>query len=101
MAASVTDFAIGPGVSWSAVIGMTPWRLTRPTVGLIPASMFWLDGLRIEPDVSVPTFAAHRLAAVPMPELEPPVASTGLPSELGRGSRRGSYGLKPKPPIAL
>ena len=37
----------------------------RPTVGLMPASMFWLDGLRIDPDVSVPTLAAHRLAAVP------------------------------------
>ena len=48
---------IGPGVSWSAEIGMTPYRLTRPTVGLMPTSMFWFDGLRIEPDVSVPTFA--------------------------------------------
>ena len=49
MAASVTVRAIGPGVSWSAVIGMTPYRLTRPTVGLIPTSMFWIEGLRIDP----------------------------------------------------
>ena len=101
MAASRTVRAIGPGVSWSAVIGITPWRLIRPTVGLMPTSMFWFAGLRIEPDVSVPTFAAQKLAAVPMPELDPPVASAGRPSEAGRGSRRGSYGLKPNPETAL
>src|SRR4051812_24177513 len=101
IAASVTLRVIGPGVSWSAVIGMTPYRLTRPTVGLMPTSMFWFAGLRIDPDVSVPTLAAHRLAAVPIPELEPPVCSAGRPSALGRGSRRGSYGLNPNPPTAL
>jgi hypothetical protein len=88
--------AIGPAVSWSAVIGMTPWRLTRPTVGLIAASMFWFAGERIEPEVSVPTLAAQKLAAVPIPELDPPVPSTGRPSNvLSRGSRRGSYGFMP------
>ena len=87
IAASCTVFASGPGVSWSAVIGMTPYRLTRPTVGLMPTSMFWFDGLRIEPDVSVPTFAAHKLAAVPTPELEPPVCSAGRPSEEARADR--------------
>ena len=46
----------------------------------MPTSMFWLDGLRIEPDVSVPTLAIQKLMAVPIPELEPPVASTGRPS---------------------
>src|SRR5437762_9361111 len=96
IAASATERAIGPAVSWSAVIGMIPYRLTRPTVGLIPTSMFWFEGLRIDPDVSVPTFAAQKLAAVPVPELDPPVASAGRPSEVAsRGSRRGSYGLKP------
>src|SRR3954463_2389674 len=96
MAASATVLVIGPGVSWSAVMGMTPYRLTRPTVGLIPASMFWFDGLGVEPDVSVPTLAAHRLVAVPTPLLEPPVDSAGRPSKVAsRGSRRGSYGLKP------
>jgi hypothetical protein len=91
-------------MSWSATMGMTPRPLTRPTVGLMPTSMFALAGLRIEPDVSVPMFAAQRLAAVPMPELDPPVASAGRPSLNGavvRGSTRGSYGLKPKPPTAL
>ncbi len=51
---------------------MTPYRLTRPTVGLIPTSMFPFEGLRIDPEVSVPTFPAQKLTAVPMPELEPP-----------------------------
>ncbi len=47
-------------------------------------------------------FAAQKLAVVPAPELDPPVLSTGRPSSLpGRGSRRGSYGLKAKPPTAL
>ena len=96
IAASSTVRAIGPGVSWSAVIGMTPQRLMRPTVGLMPTSMFWFDGLSTDPDVSVPTFAAQKLAAVPMPELEPPVPMTGRPSlKPGRGSDRGSYGLIP------
>ena len=96
MAASVTVRAIGPGVSWSAVIGMTPYRLTRPTVGLMPTSMFWFDGLRMDPDVSVPTLAAQKLTFVPTPELEPPVFDTGRPSNvLSRGSRRGSHGFMP------
>src|SRR2546426_12349543 len=102
IAASATVLAIGPGVSWSAVIGMTPYRLMRPTVGLIPTSMFWFDGLRIEPDVSVPTLAAQKLAAVPIPELEPPVGRAGRPSLVrSRGSRRGSYGLSPYPASPL
>jgi len=47
---------------------------------LIPASIVWFDGLRIEPDVSVATFPAARFADVAIPELEPPVAITGRPS---------------------
>ncbi len=77
IAASVTVRVIGPAVSWSPVIGITPQRLIRPTVGLIPASMLAFEGDRIEPDVSVPTLPAQKLAAVPMPELDPPVLSTG------------------------
>ena len=46
----------------------------------MPASIVWFEGVRIEPDVSVPTFAAQKLTAVPTPELDPPVASTGRPS---------------------
>ncbi len=75
---------------------MTPYRLTRPTVGLIAASMFWLAGLRIEPEVSVPTLPAQKLTLVPTPELDPPVVSTGRPSKkASRGSRRGSHGFIP------
>ena len=73
---------------------MTPYRLIRPTVGLMAASMFWFDGLKIDPEVSLPTLPAQKLAAVPMPELEPPVPRTGRPSKVAsRGSLRGSYGL--------
>ena len=52
----------------------------RPTVGLMPTSIVWLAGVRIEPDVSVPTFAAQKFAAVPAPELDPPGFSAGRPS---------------------
>jgi len=55
--------------------------------------MFEFDGLMIDPPVSLPTFAAQKLAAVPMPELDPPVCSAGRPSNVAsRGSGRGSYG---------
>src|SRR6185503_6301086 len=94
IATSLTDLAIGPAVSWSAVLGMTPYRLMRPTVGLMPASMFWFDGLSTDPDVSVPTLPPQKFAAVPTPELEPPVFSAARPSKVAsRGSFRGSYGL--------
>src|SRR6266852_3917611 len=83
-------------------MGTMPCRLTRPSVGLIPTRLFWPDGLRIDPEVSVPTPIVARFAptAMPGPELDPPVASTGRPSLNGAvvlGSRRGSYELKPKP----
>src|SRR5438270_13669546 len=74
----------------------------RPIVGRMPTSMFALDGLMTDPPVSLPTLAAQRLAVVPMPELDPPVCSTGRPSAVpSRGSGRGSYGLNPNPPTAL
>ena len=74
----MTVRAIGPAVSWSAVIGMIPYRLIRPRVGLIAASMFWSEGLRIEPEVSDPTFAAQKLAAVPVAELDPLITASKL-----------------------
>ena len=54
-------------------IGMTPVRDTRPSVGFRPAMPFIAAGQVIEPSVSVPTAAAHRLAegATPEPEEEP------------------------------
>ena len=60
----------------------------------MPASMFWFDGLRIDPEVSVPTLPAQKFAAVPTPELDPPVFRAARPSNVAsRGSLRGSYGL--------
>ena len=55
----------------------------------MPTSMLALAGPSIDPPVLVPTFAAHRLAATPPPELDPLTSSTGVPSSLARGS----YGL--------
>src|SRR5256885_999786 len=63
--------------------------------------MAWLDGCTIDPPVSLPTLAAHKLAAVPAPELDPPGLRTARPSPLSRGSGRGSYGLNPNPLTAL
>jgi len=64
---------IGPAVSNVAAIGMTPLRLTSPTVGFSPTTPQALAGERIEPLVSVPIAATQRLAdtAAPDPELEP------------------------------
>jgi hypothetical protein len=61
----------------------------------MPTSMLAVPGLRIEPEVSVPTATATRFAAtaMPEPELDPPGVSTGRPSLIGSG--RGSYGLNP------
>ena len=65
--------AIGPAVSWSAEIGMTPARLHSPIVGLMPTRPFAPAGQTIEPSVSVPTPTVARSAetATPVPELEP------------------------------
>jgi hypothetical protein len=52
---------------------MMPERLTSPTVGLIPTTPQYEAGETIEPFVSVPMDAAHKLAdtAAAEPELEP------------------------------
>src|ERR1035441_2331772 len=70
---------------------MMPLRLTRPTVGLMPARPLMDAGETIEPSVSVPTAIAHRLAAVAAaePELEPD------------GLRSSAYGFLVWPPRAL
>src|SRR5262245_26564442 len=91
MAASETDRHIGPAVSWLCEIGITPARLTRPTVGLIPTIPHTPDGHTIEPSVSVPIDIAVRFADVAHaePELEP------------HGFRSRTYGLRHWPPRAL
>src|SRR6266851_4106814 len=72
-------------------IGMMPLRLTRPTVGLIPAKPFEDDGQTMEPSVSVPMAAAQRFAETPAPEpeLEP------------QGLRSSAYGFLVRPPRPL
>src|SRR3954454_20160847 len=90
-AASVTLRAIGPAVSCSALIGTTPARLQRPSVGLIPTTPFAPDGQTIEPSVSVPPAATARSAAAttPEPELEP------------HGLRSRTYGMFVWPPMPV
>src|SRR5437763_4991368 len=90
-AASVTLRVIGPAVSCSAEIGITPDRLTRPSVGLMPTSEFAPDGHTIDPSVSLPMVTVARLAAAPAPEplLDP------------HGLRSSTYGLLVCPPRPL
>ena len=60
-------------MSWRGEIGTMPSPLTRPSVGLRPTTPLREAGARIEPLVSEPMAAAHRLAAVATadPALEP------------------------------
>src|SRR5690348_8064553 len=71
--ASVIVRACGPTVSWVCAMGTTPCRLVSPTVGLMPTTPVADEGLTIEPSVSVPSAATHRLAetATADPELDP------------------------------
>jgi hypothetical protein len=87
----VTLRAIGPAVSWLALIGTTPPRLHSPSVGLIPTSSLAPDGQTTEPSVSVPTAATARSAAAETlePELEP------------HGLRSRTYGMFVWPPMPL
>src|SRR5579862_2658987 len=70
---------------------MIPARLTSPTVGLIPTIPFADEGHTIDPSVSDPTAAAHKLAATaaPEPELDP------------HALRSNAYGLCVCPPRPL
>ena len=70
---------------------MIPDRLISPRVGLMPTMPLICAGQTIEPSVSVPTAAAHRLAATATaePELEP------------QGLRSSAYGLRVCPPRLL
>src|SRR5215470_2695997 len=87
-AASVMLRVIGPAVSCCAEIGITPARLTRPRVGLMPTSLLAPAGHTIEPSVSVPmvTVARSAAAAAAEPLLEP------------HGLRSSTYGLLVCPP---
>lgn len=59
---------------------MTPPRLVRPRVGLMPTTALELEGHNIEPSVSVPRETAARLAATDIadPLLEPQGPATRL-----------------------
>src|SRR6202451_3994874 len=72
-AASATETAIGPAVSWTGDSGTMPVLLTRPAVGLMPTTPQALDGETIDPSVSVPTATAASPAETPAPHpaLEP------------------------------
>ena len=91
IAASRTVRHIGPAPSCVCAIGIMPERLTRPTVGLIPASPLDEEGHTIDPSVSVPIAAAHKFAevAAPDPELEP------------QALRSRAYGFLVSPPRPL
>src|SRR3972149_9176293 len=69
-------------------MGMIPLRLISPRVGLMPTIPLDCAGQMIEPSVSVPTAAAHKLAATaaPDPELDP------------HAVRSSEYGLRVSPP---
>ena len=73
-AACATLCAIGPGVSWLALIGIIASRGIEPTVGLIPTQPFKEAGQTIDPSVSLPTAIETIPAptAAPEPEDEPP-----------------------------
>lgn len=60
-------------VSSDGETGMTPARLVRPTVGLMPTTELKLAGHKIDPSVSVPIDTAAILAATDIagPLLEP------------------------------
>src|SRR5918994_26687 len=73
IAASVTVRVMGPGVSKLGASGRIPNRLSRPVVGLIPTRLLASLGLKMLPEVSVPTVPVANAIepATPEPELDP------------------------------
>ena len=65
--------------------------LDRPFVGRSPKRLCTADGMRIDPQVSVPQPTAAKLAATAAP----------VPPELPPGLRAGSYGFRVCPPSEL
>ena len=90
-ARSVTVRVRGPAISWVCERGTTPSRLDRPSVPRSPTRLLCIDGIRMDPQVSLPMPAAEKLAAMaaPVPPLEPP------------GFRDVSYGFRVCPPSEL
>src|SRR6266581_7065580 len=88
VAASTTVRAWGPTVSCVCEMGITPARLVRPTVGLMPTTPLTFAGQTMLPSVSVPMLTAAKLAATATadPVLEP------------QPLRSSEYGLAVSPP---
>ena len=75
-------------MSWVRESGTMPSPLASPRVPRRPTRAWCAEGMRIDPQVSLPMPKAPKLAATaaPVPPLDPP------------GLRRGSYGLRVWPP---
>src|SRR6266850_1651464 len=86
--ASATVRPNGPALSWVWEIGITPARLTRPIVGLMPTTPQLFAGPTMLPSVSEPIATAVKFAATaaPEPELEPDALQSMM------------YGLWQRPP---
>src|SRR5205807_1335500 len=90
IARSRTHRAIGPGWSIDSASGTTPSVLTRPYVGLQPATPQYDAGRVIEPPVCVPNAPRHmpQATAADEPLLEPPgVRSRFQGLRVGGGSK--------------
>jgi hypothetical protein len=76
-AASATVRVMGPTWSIDHASGTSPWRLTRPYVGLTPTTPQSAAGARMEPPVSLPVAPAVRPAARALaePALDAPLCS--------------------------
>ena len=79
VARSVTLRASGPPISCVCDSGMIPSRLDSPSVPRRPNKLLFADGIRIDPQVSLPMPAAAKLAATaaPVPPLDPPGLRVG------------------------
>lgn len=77
------QFKVNETFKFGSNLYIPPLRDVRPTVGLIPTTLFLLLGDTIEPSVSDPSVPAARpiAAEIPLPLLEP------------EGSTSGKYGL--------
>src|SRR5262249_29141702 len=87
MATSATSRPSGPTWSRDDAYAMTPYRDTRPYVGLSPTTPQKAAGSRTDPPVSVPSAAWHSRAAPATPE----------PPEDPPGPRAGSHGFRVTP----
>lgn len=76
MAMSCGDRAMGPAESNSGEMGTMPVDGIKPWVGFIAYTSFLEDGVKMDPDVSVPVDTGAKPAATPAhdPDEDPPTA---------------------------